>query len=89
MTIKIDENPYVIFDIDDTIFSEIEYLRSAYKEIAKYIEEKTKENIYHDLLNIYNQKGNAFKWILERYKDQVPDCNLIYYCQYIEAIYRK
>jgi len=76
MTIKIAENPFVIFDLDDTIFPEIEYLRSAYKEIAKYIEEKTKENIYHNLLNIYNQKGNAFKWILERYKDQVPDCNL-------------
>jgi putative hydrolase of the HAD superfamily len=48
------------FDLDDTLYNEIDYLNSAYKEIALFIAEKSQgsiiaENIYNDLF-FYSRK---------------------------------
>jgi putative hydrolase of the HAD superfamily len=34
----------IIFDLDDTLYNEIDYLNSAYKEIALFIAEKSRIN---------------------------------------------
>lgn len=76
MTIRIAENPFVIFDLDDTLFPEIDFLKSAFKEISIYVREKTGLEVYDNMLNVYFQKGNTFQWISDRCKDQMPDCNV-------------
>jgi hypothetical protein len=35
---------YHFFDLDDTLYNEIDYLNSAYKEIALFIAEKSQVN---------------------------------------------
>ena len=60
MTIRIDENPLVVFDLDDTLSPEINYLQSAYQEIAAYIQKHTKLQIYEDMLQRYHKKENVF-----------------------------
>ena len=37
----IDNNICVIFDLDDTLYKEIDYLKSAYREIASLVEQTT------------------------------------------------
>jgi putative hydrolase of the HAD superfamily len=62
----------VIFDLDDTLYNEIDYLNSAYKEIALFIAEKSPEsiiaeNIYNDLWFFYSRKKDAFLEIILKY----------------------
>jgi len=84
MTIKIVENPFVIFDLDDTLFPEIEFLKSAFKEISAYVSDKTGLDVYDNMLKVYFQKENVFEWIIYRYKDQMPDCDL----NVLQTLYR-
>lgn len=39
------KNKYIIFDLDDTLTYEIDYLKSAYYEIASKIDEKNSKMI--------------------------------------------
>lgn len=63
----------VVFDLDDTLYKEIDYLKSAYKEIASIISKNTLkaiilEDIYNDLLYYYSEKKDVFKEIIDTYK---------------------
>jgi len=62
----------VVFDLDDTLYYEIDFLKSAYKEIAIFIKEKEdltigEEVIYLSMLHFYNKGGNAFSNIIGKY----------------------
>lgn len=60
----------VVFDLDDTLYKEIDFLKSAYKEIALMLsEEKTElyEAIYISMLSAYYTKQNAFKKVLNEF----------------------
>ena len=66
-------NLVVVFDLDDTLSHEINYLKSAYKEIAKCIKEKEglildAEVIYLSMLHFYTQGANAFTNIIGKYR---------------------
>ena len=40
----------VIFDLDDTLIPEIDYVKSGFKEVAKYIESNYEfDNVYDEL----------------------------------------
>lgn len=61
----------VVFDLDDTLFKEIEYLKSAYREIAAYAAQKcTDSNVpmqelvvkaYEAMMDAYHCGRNAFE----------------------------
>lgn len=63
----------VIFDLDDTLIPEKEYIRSGYKEVAKKIKQKYKidisENeIFNNLETEFNKdKKNVFNRVLRNY----------------------
>jgi len=42
---------YFLFDLDDTLYPEIEYLKGAYKRIAKFLSNKT--NIKHEVISSF------------------------------------
>lgn len=51
----------VVFDLDDTLYKEIDYLRSAYWEIALWIESFFgKKDIFLFMLECYNQGKDVF-----------------------------
>ncbi|KAB1071394.1 HAD family hydrolase [Tamlana haliotis] len=61
----------LIFDLDDTICKEIDYLKSAYREIAIFLASKTSttsEAIFNTMFGFYETKQNAFDLILNQYK---------------------
>ena len=84
MTIRIVENPFIIFDLDDTLFPEIEFVKSAFKEISIYVLGKTGFDVYESMLKVYLRKENVFEWLIDRYKDQMPDCDL----KFLLTLYR-
>lgn len=62
---------FVVFDLDDTLYKEIDFLESAYCEIAGIIGEKLKVDssfIYEDMKNWYYEGSNAFNNLLKKYK---------------------
>lgn len=62
----------VIFDLDDTLISEAEYVKSGYKAVSKYIEEKfhinSKDAFYKLWSYFENKEKNTFNKLLEEYE---------------------
>ena len=61
-------NLVVVFDLDDTLYKEVDFLKSAYKEIAVFLSKETDRNhdaIYGNMMEYYKNGANAFKEILE------------------------
>lgn len=66
MTIKA-----ILFDLDDTLYEEKEFVKSGFKEVAKFISNKFKinEKIFYKILsNVFSEgvRGNIFNIALER-----------------------
>lgn len=59
---------YIIFDLDDTLFYEINYLRSAYKEIANEIGDSDE---YEKMMSLYFLGQNVFEYLSRRYSVSV------------------
>lgn len=62
------KDKYIIFDLDDTLTYEIDFLRSAYFEIALGLEDKS---LYRIMLEKYFQKENVFEFLSKRYNVEV------------------
>ena len=62
----------VVFDLDDTLYKEIDYLRSAYRYIASQLagDEVEREEIYGTLYGAYSEGRDAFVALMERYNDK-------------------
>lgn len=60
----------LVFDLDDTLYKEIDFLKSAYLEIATYLSTKINEpatQLYEVLFLYYTQGQNAFESLLKHY----------------------
>ncbi|WP_372756422.1 HAD family hydrolase [Mariniflexile sp.] len=58
----------VIFDLDDTLYNEVDYLESAYQEIANFLSikiNKAPHLIFTQMLNYYKLQLNVFDEILK------------------------
>lgn len=58
---------YVIFDLDDTLVYEIEFLKSAFKEIAERLEPERDLELYEEMFSIYKKKENVFAVLHQKY----------------------
>jgi len=61
----------ILFDLDDTLYAEKEFVKSGFKEVAKFISNKFKINetiFYNKLFNVFSEgmRGNIFDITLER-----------------------
>ena len=66
----IETNKVVVFDLDDTLYNEVDFLKSAYKEISiKIVDDINVSNevVYGDMLEYYYNKKNVFEEILLKY----------------------
>jgi len=71
----------IVFDLDDTLYYEVDYLISAYKEIATDIETKhSVTNVFSFMLKTYYDKQNVFEELNKKYSLDIPITN--YLCQY-------
>lgn len=68
MDIQVNKNTVIVFDLDDTLYKELDYLISAYKEIAKKIDKNNKKQLFSIMLSLYRNNKNVFEYLKENYK---------------------
>ncbi|MEO1263444.1 MAG: HAD family hydrolase [Bacteroidota bacterium] len=67
MTLTISPNSIIVFDLDDTLYKEIDFLKSAYVHIAKLLEKNIGKNIYEEMIALYLNKESTFDIIKSTY----------------------
>lgn len=72
MDIKVDQNTVVVFDLDDTLYNELDYLRSAYKAIALFLDPDQWKALFSKMFSIYRSKGNVFEFLTQSYPVEMP-----------------
>jgi putative hydrolase of the HAD superfamily len=70
MIIKADNGTYFVFDLDDTLYFEVDYLKSAFKSIASRIESGSYIQLYDEIFSIYKSGGDAFEYIIKNFPGQ-------------------
>lgn len=61
------KNKVIVFDLDDTLYKEIDFLKSGYMYISKFLSEKYGiGNMYSSMLEMYKQKLNVFAELIEQ-----------------------
>ncbi len=68
------EDYVICFDLDDTLYKEIDYLKSAYREIAKSVGHPEAAGL---MLDWYQAGENAFKKLIETYGLKVGIADLL------------
>lgn len=58
---------YIIFDLDDTLIYEIDFLKSAYKEIAEKLDKRNQQILFQKMLLLYEEGENVFKFLTKTY----------------------
>jgi len=64
MDLKIDQNTVVVFDLDDTLYNEIEYLKSAYQHIAKKVDPHSWQSLHAIMFSLYRSGSNVFDYLI-------------------------
>lgn len=67
MVIRVDLESYVVFDLDDTLYPEIQYLISAFHEIAFQVDPTQSELLFREMFEVYSSNGNAFQMVVQKY----------------------
>ena len=58
----------VVFDLDDTLYKEIDFLKSAYSEISRKVGTKDEPNKVYDFLwHVWNEGGDPFGELISHY----------------------
>ncbi|MBU2930117.1 HAD family hydrolase [Winogradskyella psychrotolerans] len=65
MDIKVDTNTVVVFDLDDTLYNELDFLKSAYRSIAEFLDLDNWKPLYSKMFSLYRCKINVFKTLAE------------------------
>lgn len=76
MIIRKAEDPYIVFDLDDTLFQEVDFLLSAYREIARMVSAEESAAILDRMVEKYRRSENVFEWLMGAYSDRMPDLTI-------------
>lgn len=67
MELKVDSQTIICFDLDDTLYNEVDYLKSAYHEIALDLDKKNGLSLYAKMFSLYRKKSNVFDYLITNY----------------------
>lgn len=79
----------VVFDLDDTLYKEQDYLKSAYREIAAVVESRygVSRDIFDQMLHWWQKGDNVFQQLIDTYKLELTINELLtIYRSHIPAI---
>ncbi|MGJ8593038.1 MAG: HAD family hydrolase [Aquaticitalea sp.] len=68
MDIKVDAHTVIVFDLDDTLYNELDYLKSSYKSIALFLEPINWKLLYSNMFSMYRSKLNVFEYLTNSYE---------------------
>jgi len=78
MVIKVDKRTVIVFDLDDTLFNEIDYLRSAYIDIAKKVDYENWQLLFVKMFSLYRHKRDVFEMVSKSYGYKKADLLKLY-----------
>lgn len=78
MDIKVNNKTVIVFDLDDTLYNEISYLKSAYQEIAQKVDANKWEMLYAKMFSLYRCGENVFQYISKQYSIDVQKLISLY-----------
>ncbi len=68
----IDNNTHIVFDLDDTLYKEINYVKSAYSFINRYIKSKYNKDLSKSIKKCLDDEINFFDYIKQNLcEDQI------------------
>lgn len=67
MAFTIPKNTAVVFDLDDTLFKEIDYVKSAFWEISRILRREAGKDLYEEMLQLLMSGEEVFGTILSKY----------------------
>ncbi|MBX3241209.1 MAG: HAD family hydrolase [Chitinophagaceae bacterium] len=66
-----EKKSYYIFDLDDTLFREIDFLKSGYNHIIKNFPVEDKRSVLlKEMMDRYYRKENVFDWLTEVFAEE-------------------
>ena len=89
MDINVNKDTVVVFDLDDTLYDELDYLRSAYKEIAEILNNDDPKSLFSVMFSMYRSNLNVFKFLEEKYNKDTAFFLNIYRNHYPKIKVRK
>jgi len=68
---------FVVFDLDDTLYNEEDFLLSAYRHIANLLEVELCKNIYFEMESWYKDGSSTFDKIIDKYSPNMSICEMV------------
>ncbi len=68
MFIRVNRNTVIAFDLDDTLYHEIDFLKSAYKAIAQRLQGDQWQLLYVEMFSLYRNRENVFDKLISEYE---------------------
>jgi putative hydrolase of the HAD superfamily len=65
--LRISNSQYWVFDLDDTLYKEVEFLKSAYMYISHILKSYINKNIYDEMIDYYHNGESTFDIIKQKY----------------------
>jgi putative hydrolase of the HAD superfamily len=76
MDILLKPNTHFIFDLDDTLYSEVDFLKSAFQHIGIQLQGDLNTNITQEMLDLYYSKANVFESVVNKYGSTIQDLSI-------------
>ena len=70
MIIKVDKNTCIVFDLDDTLYLEYDFLKSGFRHISKELFSENSHDLYVKMLSIFQKGGNVFEYLIANCKEK-------------------
>lgn len=67
MTISVNKNTVIAFDLDDTLYNEVDYLISAFHFIANKLDKQNHILVFDEMFSLYKKKNDVFLYLSEKY----------------------
>lgn len=73
VTLAVSSQSVIVFDLDDTLVYELDYLKSSYLAIAKSLDIDDYRGLYGKIFSMYRNKQNAFEFLSQRYNKPIEE----------------
>jgi putative hydrolase of the HAD superfamily len=78
MILKVDKRTVIVFDLDDTLVYEIDYLKSAFFEISQTVAPTNSKFLFRHLFALYRKNENPFQYLVRTYNVEIDTLLTMY-----------
>lgn len=67
MLLEVNERSYVVFDLDDTLYPEIDFVRSGFQHVSRLLEPTLGRSVAEVMMQRYREKQEVLGWLSETF----------------------